>query len=154
MKRNKKYKVILTEEERKELQQLITNGKAAAKKILHARILLKADESPTGPAWSDLQIQDALEVSTRTIERLRQHSVEEGLQAALHRKERAHPPRKKWDGEKEAHLIALACSTPPTGRIRWTTGLLADKRVELSLVESISDEAIGTTLKKTNSNPG
>ena len=93
-------------------------------------------------------------MSTRTIERLGQHSVEEGLQAALHPKERAPPPRKKWDGEKEAHLMALAYSPPPTGRIRWTTGLLADKRVELSLVESISDEAIGTTLKKTNSNPG
>ena len=150
----KKYKVMLTPEERESLSRLISIGKAAAQKILHARILLKADEGPSGPAWTDQQMVAALEVSSRTIERVRQRSVEEGLAAALQRKKQIRPPHKKWDGEKEAHLIALACSAPPQGRTRWTMQLLADKMVELCLFESISDEAIRTTLKKMNSNPG
>lgn len=146
----KRYKVTLTVEERQDLLALITKGKAAAPKLTRARILLQADQSPHGPAWSDQQIQQALHVGRMTVERTRHAFVEHGLEAALNRKQRLTPGHQKFDGEKEAHLIAVACSTPPKGQKRWTLQLLADKMVELEHFDSISSETIRQHLKKTN----
>jgi transposase len=151
----KKYKVTLEPEERQALHDLIAAGKAAARKLTHARILLKADAAEGGPAWRDEQIAEALEVSPATVERVRQRFVEQGLDAALDRKLRDHPARPpKLDGRAEARLIALACSAPPEGRAVWTMQLLADKLVELEVVDSISDETVRVALKKTRSNRG
>src|SRR5437763_8417134 len=136
----KRYKVTLDAEERQHLHDLIATGQAAARKLAHARILLKADAADGGPAWPDWQIADALEVSTDTVERVRQRFVELGLDAALDRKQRERPPREiKLDGRAEARLIALACSAPPDGRAAWTMQMLADKPVELAVVASIPD---------------
>jgi hypothetical protein len=147
----KRYKVTLEAEERQHLHDLIAAGKAAARKLAHARILLKADAAEGGPAWPDGRIADALEVSTDTVERVRQRFVDLGLDAALDRKRRERPPREvKLDGRAEARLIALACSTPPDGRAAWTMQLLADKLVELEVVDSISDETVRLALKKTS----
>src|SRR4051794_15747814 len=147
----KKYKVTLDAEERRHLHDLIATGQAAARKLVHARILLKADATDGGPAWPDWQIADALEVSTDTVGRVRQRFVELGLEAALDRKQRDRPPRQiKLDGRAEARLIALACSPPPLGRAVWTMQLLADKLVELEAVDSISDETVRLALKKTS----
>jgi transposase len=151
----KKYKVTLTAEERQQLHDLVTTGKAAAKKLAHARILLKADAAPDGPAWLDQPIADAVEVSVATVERVRQRFVEQGLDAALNRKPRERPAREpKLDGRAEARLIAVACSAPPEGRKEWTMRLLADKLVELEVVDSISDETVRLVLKKTRSSRG
>ena len=147
----KKYIVTLAADERQTLLDLIAAGKAAAQKLAHARIPLKADAADGGPAWPDWQIADALEVSTDTVERVRQRFVELGLDAALDRKQRERPPREiKLDGRAEARLIALACSGPPDGRAVWTMQLLADKLVELEVVDSISDETVRLALKKTS----
>ncbi len=147
----KRYKVTLEAEERQLLHDLIAAGQAAARKLAHARILLKADAADGGPAWPDRRIADALEVSTDTVGRVRQRFVELGLDAALDRKRRERPPREiKLDGRAEARLIALACSTPPGGRAVWTMQLLADKLVELEVVDSISDETVRLALKKTS----
>ena len=147
----KKYIVTLTAEERQDLHDLIAAGKAAAQKLAHARILLKADAADGGPAWPDHRIADALEVSVPTIERVRQRFVEQGLEAALVRKPQDRPSRQRTlDGRAEARLIALACSTPPKGRAVWTMQLLADKLVELEIVDSISDETVRLALKKTS----
>jgi hypothetical protein len=147
----KSYRVTLDAEERQHLHDLIAAGQAAARKLAHARILLKADAAEGGPAWPDGRIADALEVSTDTVERVRQRFVELGLDAALDRKQRERPPREvKLDGRAEARLIALACSTPPDGRAVWTMQLLADKLVELEVVDSISDETVRLALKKTS----
>jgi transposase len=142
----KKYLVTLTDDERQYLEQLLSKGKAAARTLRHAQALLKADQ-PTG--WIDTDIADAFGLSVRTVERLRQRFVEEGLQAALKPKPAPRRPR-KVDGELEAHLVALACSDPPAGRQRWTLRLLADRLVELRLVDSISHEGVRQALKKTN----
>ena len=151
----KKYKVTLTADERQSLHDLIAAGKAAAKRLIHARILLKADAAPGGPAWTDERIAEAVEVNLRTVERVRQRFVEQGLEAALVRKEQDRPSReRKLDGAGEARLIALACSEPPVGRNAWTLQLLADKLVELYVVDSISDETVRQVLKKTNSSRG
>ena len=151
----KRYKVTLDADERQHLHDLIAAGQAAARKLAHARILLKADAAEGGPAWPDHRIADALEVSTDTVERVRQRFVELGLDAALERKRRDKPPRPiKLDGRAEARLIALACSPPPLGRAVWTMQLLADKLVELEVVGSISDETVRLALKKTRSSPG
>lgn len=151
----KKYKVTLTSEERHQLRDLIAAGRAAASKLAHARILLKADAADGGPAWADERIADALEVSTDTVARVRQRFVEQGLEAALCRKTPARPPRvPKLDGRAEARLIALACSAPPDGRARWTLKLLADKLVELEVVDAVSDETVRRALKKTRSSRG
>lgn len=147
----KRYKVTLEAEEREHLHDLIAAGKAAARKLTHARILLKADAAEGGPAWQDGRIAEALEVSTDTVERVRRRFVEQGLDAALDRKQRERPPRQvKLDGRAEARLIALACSPPPDGRAVWTMQLLADKLVELEIVDSISDETVRLALKKTS----
>ena len=151
----KKHKVTLDADERQYLHDLIAAGQAAARKLAHARILLKADAADGGPAWPDHRIADALEVSTATVERVRQRFVEQGLDAALDRKHRERPAREiKLDGRAEAQLIALACSAPPEGRATWTMQLLADKLVELEVVDSISDETVRLALKKTRSSPG
>jgi transposase len=151
----KKYKVTLTAEERQQLHELIAAGKAAARKLTHARILLKADADEGGSAWTDERIAEAVEVSVPTIERVRQRCVEQGLEAALGRKQRDRPGRqRKLDGRAEARLIALACSVPPEGRKEWTMRLLADQLVELEVVETISDETVRRVLKKTRSSRG
>src|SRR5215471_5072439 len=148
----KKYKVTLTAEERKSWQGLIAAKKTATKKVIQARILLKADAGPEGPAWTDARIAEALEVDVSTVERLRQRFVEQGLDAALDRKKQDRPSRQRTlDGKAEARLIALACSDPPRGRARWTLRLLADKLVELEIVDTVSTETVRRTLKKTNS---
>jgi transposase len=147
-----RYKVTLTAEERRLLQGLIAAGKAAAKKLTHARILLKADAADGGPAWPDERIAQAVEVSTDTIGRVRRRFVEEGLEAALVRQKQARPSRERaLDGRAEARLIALACSAPPAGRKAWTLRLLADRLVELEVVEAVSHETVRRVLKKTNS---
>jgi transposase len=151
----KKYKVTLTPDERQQLQKLITAGKASAKKLAHARILLKADAAQGGPAWSDSRIAKAIEVSTDTVARVRERFVEQGLEAALVRKEQDKPSRERvLDGRAEAKLIALACSAAPSGRESWTMQLLADQLVELKIVDSISDETVRRVLKKTRSSRG
>jgi transposase len=151
----KKYKVTLDAEERQALHELIAAGRAAARKLTHARILLKADAAGGGAAWPDGQIAEAMEVSVATVERVRQRFVEQGLDAALDRKRRDRPAREpKLDGRAEARLIALACSAPPEGRAVWTMQLLADKLVELEVVDSISDETVRLALKKTRSSRG
>ena len=151
----KRYKVTLTAEERLSLQSLIRAGKAAALRLARARILLKADAAPGAPAWPDGRIAEAVEVTTRTVERVRRRFVEQGLEAALERKEQGRPSRApKLDGAGEARLIALACSSPPEGRASWTLQMLADKLVELRVVESISDETVRQALQKTSSSRG
>ncbi len=146
-----KYRVTLTTDERQQLQELIASGKAAAKKLIHARILLKADVAEGGPAWPDLKIAEAVEVSTDTIGRVRQRFVERGLEAALIRKPQAQPSRQRiLDGRAEAQLIRLACSAPPGGRADWTMRLLADQLVELEVVLTISNETVRRALKKTS----
>jgi transposase len=128
----KRYRVTLTSEEREELGRLLARGKADVRKLKHAQVLLKADEAEAGPGWVDERVAEALEVGLATVQRLRRRFVEEGLAAALS------PYRggkriytTKLDGEQEAHLIALACSTPPDGQARWTLRLLAGRMVEL-----------------------
>ena len=146
----KKYIVKLSEAERSDLQTLINKGKSPAKRLLKARILLKADASEHGEGWSDGQIIKALDTNISMVTRVRQQFVEEGLEAVLSRKQRAAPARTPiFDGEKEARLTALACSTPPEGYARWTLRLLEDKVVELGIVERASDNTIGRVLKKT-----
>jgi hypothetical protein len=151
----KKYKVTLTPEEREQLQQMIAVGKASAKKLAHARILLKADASEGGPAWDDARIGMAVEVSTRTVERTRQRFVEQSLETALVRKKQDNPSRqRKLDGSAEARLLALACSKPPEGRACWTMQLLADQLVELEVVDAVSDETVRRALQKSRSSHG
>ena len=152
----KQYSVMLEEDQRESLIRLISTGnQAAARKLTRARILLKADEGEFGPAYTDKQIQEAVEVSASTIERTRKTFVREGLEAALTPKKPSQGSRpKKFDGEKEAHLIALACSDPPEGYACWTLRLLAEKMVELHHFSSISHESIRQVLKKTNAVPG
>jgi transposase len=147
----KKYVVTLTAEERQALSELIASGRAAAQKLAHARILLKADASEGGPAWPDGRIAEAVEVGVATVERVRQRFVEQGLEASLVRKKQARPGRERaLDGRAEAKLIALACSQPPDGRKAWTMRLLADRLVELEVVPTISDETVRRCLKKAN----
>lgn len=146
---NKKYVVRLTDGERAQLTALISKGKTAARKLTHARMLLKADVE--GPGWTDERIADALAVGRRTVENIRKRLVEKGLEAALNRKKRCRPPRERiLDGEKEAKLIALACGKPPEGRVRWTLRLLSDTLVELDIVEAISYETVRQAMKKTS----
>jgi hypothetical protein len=148
----KKYTVTLTPEERQALAELIAAGTAAGRKLAHARILLKADAAPGGPAWADQRIAEAVEVSIDTVERVRRRFVECGLNVALGRKPQDRPSReRKLDGRGEARLIALACSAPPAGRVAWTLHLLADKLVELRVVDAISQETVRQVLKKTRS---
>ncbi len=147
----KKYSVILTETEREGLKGLIAAGTAPARKLTHARVLLKADQGPQGSGWADERIAEAVEVSQPTISRIRKQYVEEGLEAALNRRAPNREYHRKLDGEQEARLIALACGTPPEGYARWSLRLLADKVVELEIADSVSYQTVGRTLKETSS---
>ena len=150
----KTYVVKLSGEERERLKALIRKGKNPARRLLKARILLKADVSEAGEGWSDSRIMEALDASASMVFRVRKQLVEEGLEAVLSRKQRATPAVPPiFDGEKEAKLIALACSKPPRGRARWSLRLLENKVVELGIVDRASDSTIGRTLKKTLSSP-
>lgn len=150
----KKYVVRLSGEERERLEALLRKGKSPARRLLKARILLKADVSEAGEGWSDSRIIEALDTSVSMVYRVRKQLAEEGFEAVLSRKQRATPAVARiFDGEKEAKLIALACSKPPKGRARWTLRLLEKKVVELKIVDRASDSTIGRTLKKTFSSP-
>jgi transposase len=145
----KRHRVRLSSADLVAMQRLIRSGKAPARTLTHARILLKADEGEGRPGWPDRRIAEALETSVPTVERVRRRYAAEGLQAALHhRRPRATKPH-KLDGHAEAHLIALSRSAPPAGRDRWTMRLLADKFVALYAGPPISDELVRRTLKKT-----
>jgi transposase len=144
----------MTVEERALVEALVSKGKHAAATQTRARILLKADEDGPDGRWSDERIAEALEVGLSTIYRVRQAFVEQGLQAALYRKRPSNRQYRKLDGAAEAQLVALACSAPPEGRTRWTLQLLADKMVALKIVDTISDDTVQRTLKKTTSNLG
>lgn len=151
---NTKYVVRLSLEEREQLLVAVNRGKVAAAKRRRAQILLKADAGDAGSGLVDQQVSEALDVGVQTVHRVRKAYVEEGLEAALEAKpKRGHRPR-KLDGAQEARLVALACSQPPEGRTRWTLRLLADKLVELEIVDSIGKDAVQQTLKKTNLNRG
>jgi len=148
---NKKYVVRLTEEERTQLTQLVSKGRAAARDRIHAQVLLKADAGTQGPAWTDEQIVEAFEVGARTVQSIRQRCVEEGLNAAIHRKKQCRPSRQRvLDGEKEAQLIAVSCSEPPQGQARWTLRMLGDQLVRLEIVDSISHETVRQALRRTS----
>jgi len=151
----KKYRVQLSQQQRQELEQKVKTGKGLARQLMHARILLKADEGEHGPAWAAEQISAALEASVPTLERVRRRFVEQGLQDAITRRPQPERPQKrKINGEQEAHLIALCCSEAPTGHEHWTMRLLADKMVELGYVEQVSHKTVWETLKKMHSNRG
>jgi transposase len=146
----KKYIVELTEEERIELKGLVHKGRVAAHKRLHSEILLKADISDLGDKWNDKQISEAFGISTRTVERVRERLVKEGLQSALNRAKSNRIRNRTINGKNEAHLIALVCGDAPEGYGRWTLRLLSQKMVELGYLESVSHETIRQTLKKMN----
>jgi transposase len=150
----KRYPVHLSAEQQQELHQLIRTGKATAHQQMAARVLLKTDES-NEQQLSSSQIAEALEISPRTVIRIKQRFVQQGLATALsgnYPTER--PLQRKIDGRVEAHLIAMACGPAPQGHRRWTMQLLADRVVDLGIVDQISDEAVRLALKKTNCVPG
>ncbi len=147
---DKKYIVRLTDEEREQLSSLVRRGQAAAYKIRHANILLNVDRE--GFDRDDQSVAQSLHCHANTVRNVRQRFVEQGLDAALERKKQDRPSRSRHlDGAQEARLIALSCSPPPEGRAQWTLRLLADRLVEMKVVDSISHETVRQTLKKTNS---
>lgn len=150
----RRYRVPLTAAERERWEKLLAAGTAPARKLTHARILLKADRGPAGPRWQDAAIADAVQTSRATVARVRQRYNEEGLEAALNRRAPRREYRRKLEGVQEAQLIALACSAPPEGRSHWTLRLLADRLVELAVLDAVSYETVRRTLKKTPSSPG
>ena len=148
-----RYRITLTEEERQELEQLTRPGKTESRRYIRARALLLCDAGTGGPAWHVCDVAEALGISSRAIEKLKKRFVEEGLNAALERKAREKPPREvQFDGAFEARLIALACSSAPDGRARWTVRLLADKAVELNFAPSVSHMTVQRIFKKMNLN--
>ena len=148
----KKHSLVLTSEQRRDVEKLISSGEAKARKLTRARILLKADCGPHGPAWSNRQIAEALECGESTVCRTRHDFAEGGVELALNRRPQPERPQKrKLDGKQEAHLVALMCQQPPDGYESWTVRLVAQKLVELELVESVSHETVRQVLKKTNS---
>ena len=149
-----KYIVRLTPEERDDLEQLVTTGKRSAATLTHARILLKADAAVEGGGWTDERIAEAVGTSLSTIARVRKAFVEHGPDAALYRKRPTGRQYRKLDGAAEARLIALACSPAPEGQVCWTMQLLADRLVELRVIDAVSDETVRRTLKKTTSSRG
>ena len=144
-----KYSVCLSEEERARLRTLVGRGTAPARQLAHARILLKADQGDGGPGWNDQAIAGALEVCTRTVARVRQQYVTAGLEAALNRRWPEREYARSLDGEAEAHLLAIACSTPPPGRQRWSLRLLAKELVRMEVVPTVSYETVRRTLDQT-----
>jgi transposase len=149
----KKYLVTLTEHERVALGHRASGGMGPARELTRARILLKADSGPNGPAWTDEAIAGALDMGLSTVERVRKRFVEQGLDAAIHRQPPRREYRRKLDGGQEAHLVALACTLPPVGRRRWTLRLLADKLVELRYIDGVSHETVRRVLKKNELKP-
>lgn len=148
---HKRYLVRLDKNERKELSDLVKKEAIAAKKRTHAQVLLLADCGKHGPAWRDEAIAEACQVTVRTVENIRKRLVFEGLELALNRKKQVRPSRQKiLDGEKEAKIIATCCGSAPLGHARWTLRLLAERIVELNIVESVSHETVRRCLKKTN----
>jgi len=145
-----RYKVTLTEEERRQLESLTRDGKTAAPKFIHARALLLCDAGAHGHPWKVAAVAEALGITSRTIEHLKARFVEEGIEAALQRKAPAQAPKLTFDGAFDARLTALACSPAPTGRARWTVRLLAEKVVELKIAPKISTMSVHRALKKTN----
>lgn len=146
---NKKYIVRLTAQERQELEAVVNKGKTQAYRVKHANILLAIDAD--GPNWPDHQAAQAYQCHQNTVRNVRQRFVEQGLETALERKRQEFPSRKRIiDGDSEARLISIACSTPPEGRGKWTMHLLADELVALNVVESVSSQTVWRTLKKTN----
>lgn len=150
----KKYRIKLSEEERLNLTEMVNKGKGMAYKRRHAHILLLADENSGSGGMTDKQIGESALVGVATVERVRRRCVEEGLLAALERRRQKNRRKPVLDGQGEAKLAAIACSSPPEGYSRWTLRLLADKLVELEVVESISRETVSKVLKKTNLSPG
>lgn len=148
------YRVTLTELERQGLEKLVSTGKSSAKKLARARVLLLADQAEGGPAKADAEIVESLGCGRATVERVRKRFVEEGLEIALQPAPAKRVYQRRLDGKAEAHLVALACGTPPEGRARWTLRLFADRMVALEYVESVSHETVRRTLKKTNLNLG
>lgn len=148
-KRRDKYRVKLTVDERDELRQLVRKGKAAGWKLTRAQVLLKCDEGNGGPAWPDAKIAEAFGVTTRSVEKWRKQAIEQGPLSLLERKKRDRSMDRKLDGAGEAQLVKLACSTPPAGYRRWSLRLLADKLVELEVVDAIGHECVRQTLLKT-----
>lgn len=149
----KRYRVVLSLAERDELKSLVSRGKSAARKLTRARILLMCDES-TGERRTDMEVAGALSVGRATVERVRRRCVEEGLESALNPRQQLRRRRKVLDGEAEARLVAIACGKPPEGRAKWTLRLLADRLVELEVVESVGVETVRRALKKTVSSRG
>jgi hypothetical protein len=150
----KRHTVRLSEPERARLHTLIGQGVAPARALTHARILLKANQGQAGPGWTDAAIAAALEVNPATVARVRMRYVAAGLDAAVYRKAPERQYRRRLDGEQEAHLAALACSAPPEGRKRWTLRLLAERLVELEIVESVSYETVRQVLQQIASGRG
>lgn len=150
---NKRHHITLSTEERQELNAITKAGQVNARALKRAQMLLKADEGPQGPAWSDAAIAEALEVHPMTVWGVRKRYLARGLTSVLEGQYTGHNHR-RMTGEVEAHLIAVACSDPPEGRATWTLQLLADKLVTLELVDHISDETVRRTLKKTHLSPG
>jgi len=151
---NIKYRVTLTAEERDQLKRIISRGKTEGYRIRHAHILLATDEIDDNREWTDKGIAKAYHTTERSIGNLRRRFVEKGFDAALGREKRMIPPRIKIDGEIEAKIVALTCSKAPDGHSQWTLRLLADKVVELGIMESVSHTAIGDCLKKTKLSHG
>lgn len=151
---NKKYVVTLTDEERGSLQKLIASGNGSARKLMHARILLKGERRDGGASWTDARIAEGLDVGVSTVEQIRQRFVEEGLEAALVARKPRREYRRKLGGEEEAHLIALACSEAPQGHARWTLRPLAERMVALEYIDTVSHETVRSALKKTSSSRG
>lgn len=149
-----KFTVTLTEEERADLTRLVMTGHRAARTMLHAQVLLKADAAVGGPRWTDEQIRDAFGLGFSAIARIRRRFVDEGLDAAVYRRPARTPRLRKLDGRAEAHLVALSCSDPPDGRARWTLALLTDHFVALGVSPPVSDETVRRVLKQTTSSPG
>ena len=146
-----RYKVTLSKEERIELHEISTKGKKAARTILYARALLLLDAGEYGPKWLVAQVAEAVGTTSRSLEHVKKQFVEEGLNAAIERKKRVKPPREIiFDGKFEAQLLTLACSATPEGRERWTIRLLAEKMIELKMVDTVSAMTICNTLKKMN----
>jgi len=148
---NKKYIVRLTAKEREDLKNLTTKGKTQAYRIKHANILLAVDAD--GPNWPDYQAAKAYKCHQNTVRNIRQRFVEQGLESTLERKKQDAPSFQKIiDGDTEARLITIACSTPPEGHAKWTMKMLADELVALHVVDSVSSQTVWRTLKKTNLN--